>query len=180
MDDEETSYAKYFHDTFPRIADGFREYNGHPPTFTNQQVMQAILKLAMIRLSVPSLGQIATIKLLKNSADYTHKITAEYKRRRDVVSQGLQHIPGAKFSQSQGAFYQVVRLPIENAEEFIKFLLTDFNYRGKTILLSPMEDFYITRGLGRNEVRIAYVLEVKKLEEAMVILRVGLKDFLKK
>ena len=83
-------------------------------------------------------------------------------------------MPGVVCRQPQGAFYIIVKLPVKNAEDFVKFMLTKFQYQGKTIMVTPAEDFYVTKGLGRNEIRIAYVLNTKALKEAMMVLEKGL------
>ncbi|OGY44543.1 MAG: hypothetical protein A3J62_01075 [Candidatus Buchananbacteria bacterium RIFCSPHIGHO2_02_FULL_38_8] len=140
----------------------------------NKEVMWSILKFAMVRLSAPTLEQLGLIPMLKNSKPYTRKITAEYKRRRNVVYSALKKMPGVVCRQPQGAFYIIVKLPVKNAEDFVKFMLTKFQYQGKTIMVTPAEDFYVTKGLGRNEIRIAYVLNTKALKEAMMVLEKGL------
>ena len=144
----------------------------------NKEIMQSVLKLAMVRLSVPTLEQYGLIPLLKNSKSYTKKITAEYKKRRDVIYNGLSKIPGIECQKPQGAFYFTVKLPIKNSEDFIKWLLTKFSYQGTTMLLTPACEFYATKGLGKNQVRIAYVLNTKKLKLAMTILQNALKQYL--
>ncbi|MFA6322820.1 MAG: pyridoxal phosphate-dependent aminotransferase [Candidatus Buchananbacteria bacterium] len=145
----------------------------------NQEIMWAVLKLAMIRLSVPTLEQYGLIPLLKNSEPYTKKIKAKYQRRRDAVLQGLKKIPGVVAQKPLGAFYLIVQLPVESAEDFIKWLLTDFNYQKKTILMAPLAEFYVTPNQGKNEVRLAYVLNCQKLKEAMKILKMALNEYKK-
>lgn len=143
----------------------------------NKDIMWAILKLAMIRLSAPTLEQYGTIPLLENSGPYTKKITAEYRRRRDLVLAGLKQIPGVRTQTPQGAFYLIAKLPVKSAEDFIKWLLEKFSYQGKTLLLTPTAEFYITPGQGKNEVRIAYVLNCAALKEAMVVLKKALESY---
>lgn len=144
----------------------------------NKTVMTAALKLAMIRLSAPTLEQHALIPLLKNPRLFTRAIRQEYRRRRDVVVAGLRQIPGVTCYQPQGAFYLIARLPVKNSDDFIKFLLTKFHHHKQTILVTPAEDFYITPGLGRQEIRIAYVLNTKKLARAVALLKKGLNEYL--
>jgi aspartate aminotransferase len=146
----------------------------------NKDISWAILKLAMIRLSVPTLEQYGLIPILKNSGAYTKKITAEYKRRRDVVFEALSQMPGVECQKPQGAFYIIAKLPVKNAEDFIKFLLTEFESDKKTVLLTPAAEFYITKNIAKNEIRIAYVLNTKELKEAMVVLKKALEEYLKK
>ncbi|MFA6215646.1 MAG: pyridoxal phosphate-dependent aminotransferase [Patescibacteria group bacterium] len=144
----------------------------------NQEMMWALLKLAMIRLSAPTLEQYGLVPLLRNAKPYTKKITAEYQKRRDVVFSALSKMPGVICQKPNGAFYLIAKLPVKNSEEFIKWLLTEFNYNGKTVLLTPTAEFYITPGQGLNEIRIAYVLNPEKLKAAMLVLEKGLKKYL--
>ncbi len=143
----------------------------------NPAVMAAALKLAMVRLSAPTLEQYGLIPLLNNPRAFTRTITREYQKRRDVVIKGLRQIRGVTCYQPQGAFYLIAKLPVKNTEDFITFLLTSFQDKKQTILVTPAEDFYITEGLGRNEIRIAYVLNTKKLTRAMVLLKKGLAEY---
>lgn len=145
----------------------------------NKEVMASILKFAQARLSAGTLEQLALVPLLENSRGYTSKITKEYKRRRNVIAKGLAKMP-AVFKPAQGAFYQAVGLPVKDAEDFVKFMISKFNYRGKTVMVTPMQDFYITPGRGLNQIRIAYVLNIRDLKEAMDVLRRGLEAYLKK
>ncbi|MBM3256729.1 MAG: pyridoxal phosphate-dependent aminotransferase [Candidatus Liptonbacteria bacterium] len=140
----------------------------------NDSVMQAVLKFAQARLSVGTLEQKALIPLLREAHTLTVSLKKEYLKRRDAVYAALSAIPGVKCSKPEGAFYIYARLPVESAEEFVKFLIKDFNYKGETVAVSPMADFYITPGLGKNEIRIAYVLSVPKLKRAMEILACAL------
>ena len=96
------------------------------------------------------------------------------------MNDALKKMPGVLVSQPVGAFYQVAKLPVKNAEDFIKFLITEFRHKNKSVLVAPLEDFYVTRGLGRNEIRVAYVLNIKELKEAMEIFKKGLERYLKK
>ena len=144
----------------------------------NTEVMQSILKFAQARLSVGTLEQLGTVPLLENSKGYTTKITKEYKSRRNIVAEGLNKMPTV-FKPAQGAFYQAVGLPVKDAEDFVRFMINKFSYKGKTVMVTPMQDFYITPGRGKNEIRIAYVLNARDLKEAMEVLRRGLEAFLK-
>lgn len=144
----------------------------------NKNVMQSILKFAQARLSAGTLEQLGTVPLLENSRGYTSKITKEYKRRRNVVAEGLSRMP-AVFKPAQGAFYQAVGLPVQDAEDFVKFMISRFHYKGKTVMVTPMQDFYISPNKGKNEIRIAYVLNTRDLKEAMEVLKRGLENYLK-
>jgi len=143
----------------------------------NKEIIKAILKLAMARLAVSTVGQLATAKIITQSKKYIKIIIQEYKVRVEVLNKGLNKIDGIETCRAQGAFYQVVKLPVENSEDFIKFLITKFRYKNKTLLLAPMSDFYITPGLGKNEVRVALVTNIKELKEGMEILKRALAEF---
>ncbi|KKQ57351.1 MAG: Aminotransferase class I and II [Parcubacteria group bacterium GW2011_GWA2_38_13] len=144
----------------------------------NEDFMRAILKFAMVRLSAPTLEQYGAIPLLLNAPRLTKEVTKEYKKRRDIVYKGLKKIPGVFCTEPKGALYIIAKLPIANAEGLVEFLLKKFSYKNKTVLVTPAEDFYITKGLGRNEIRIAYVLNTKALKDAMDILQRGIRNFL--
>jgi aspartate aminotransferase len=146
----------------------------------NQELMANILKMAQARLAVPTLEQLSVISMLRAPKEYTDSVREEYQKRRDIVFQILQSIPGVVCSQPQGAFYIIAKLPIADSEDFVKWLLTDFSYHKKTVMVTPAESFYITRGLGKNEIRIAYVLNEKDTQEAMELLKKGLEEYLKK
>jgi aspartate aminotransferase len=146
----------------------------------NIEIMQSVLKFAQARLSVPTLEQFAANKIIANSSGYVNKIVKEYKQRRKVLIYELGKIEGVKFLPSQGAFYQSVSLPVKSAEEFVKFLISDFSYKKQTVMVTPMQDFYISKGMGANEIRIAYVINSKDLKVAIDILGRGLKAFLEK
>ena len=146
----------------------------------NQELMAAILKFAMIRLSAPTLEQYGLIPLLTNPKSYINKINAEYRRRRDVTYAELKKIPGVICQKPQGAFYILAKLPITDTEDFIKFMVTKFRYHGKTVLVTPAENFYLTKGFGKDEIRIAYVLPGQKIKEGITILHEGLKKYLNK
>jgi aspartate aminotransferase len=140
----------------------------------NKDVMYAVLKFAQARLSVGTLEQYALIPLLENSKKYTEQVRLEYKARCEVVYQALSKMPGVVVSRPLGAFYVYAGLPVDSAEEFVRFLIRDFRDNNETVMISPMPDFYITPGLGVNEIRIAYVLNTKDLERSMEILQKAL------
>jgi aspartate aminotransferase len=145
----------------------------------NKKVIEGATKFAQARLSVPMLEQLAVIPLLKNSKKYTQKIVAEYRRRRDTVFAALQRIPGLFCLKPKGAFYVIVKLPIDDSDNFAKWLLTDFSFQRKTVMVAPASGFYATKGLGKDEIRIAFVLSSEKLKKAMEIFKKGLKKYLK-
>lgn len=140
----------------------------------NKTLMKNILKLAQARLCVATLEQIGAAALYGLSDAYTKSVKSEYEHRRNIVYETLQKIDGVICEKPRGAFYVVVKLPVKNAEEFVIWLLEDFDIDGATVMLAPAEGFYGTQGLGVDEVRIAYVLEAKEMEIAMNILKEGL------
>ncbi|MDD5625743.1 MAG: pyridoxal phosphate-dependent aminotransferase, partial [Patescibacteria group bacterium] len=106
-------------------------------------------------------------------------VVNEYKKRRKVIVEVLSKIPGVEFKEPEGAFYIIAKLPVDDAEKFAKWLLTDFNYQRKTIMIAPGSGFYATEGLGKKEIRIAWILNRKDLAAAMGILKRGLEEYRK-
>ncbi len=143
----------------------------------NKEVMQTILKFAQARLSAGTIEQLATVPLLSSSSSYVNKIVKEYKSRQKVVAGGLQKIKGAVFKPAMGAFYQAVGLPVKDAEDFVKFMISKFQYQNKTVMVTPMRDFYISPNKGLDQIRIAYVLNTKDLKQAMEVLRRGVEAY---
>jgi aspartate aminotransferase len=136
----------------------------------NREVHEACLRMAQGRLSAPGLAQLVACGLSELPPDYSEAIVAEYQRRRDVLFEGLTRIPGVFLLKPEGAFYFIARLPIDDAEQFARFLLADFSKDGATAMVAPAPGFYATPGLGRNEVRIAYVLKEADLRASVAIL----------
>jgi aspartate aminotransferase len=145
----------------------------------NKKVIEGATKFAQARLSVPMVEQLAVIPLLKNSKKYTQKIVKEYKKRRDVVFTALEKIPGVFCLKPKGAFYIMVKLPIKDSDHFAKWFLTDFSWQRKTVMVAPASGFYATKNLGKDEVRIAFVLSVSKLKGAMEVFKKGLEKYKK-
>jgi aspartate aminotransferase len=145
----------------------------------NASVMESALKFAQARLSPPTLEQYGLIYLLKSSQyqNFVREMIAEFARRRDLVYAELQQMPGVLCPKPQGAFYTIVKLPVAEAERFTRWLLTDFSLDNETVMLAPAAEFYATPGKGRDEVRIAYVLNIDALKRAMKILREGLQVY---
>jgi aspartate aminotransferase len=143
----------------------------------NKEVLETILKFAQQRLCPPSLEQMAAIELFKVDENYFKTVNTEYKKRRDTIVKGLNAIEGVKCHLPKGAFYCMVQLPVENAEHFCKWMLSDFSYNNSTVMMAPGAGFYATENKGKNEVRIAYVLNSEALEKAVVCLREVLKQY---
>ena len=136
----------------------------------NADVYGAALRMAQGRLSPPGLAQLVALGATELGPDYAKGIVREYQARRDVLFEGLSRIPGVFLRKPEGAFYFVARLPIEDGEDFASWLLTDYAYDGATVMVAPAQGFYATPGLGRDEVRIAYVLKKEDLEASVRIL----------
>ncbi|MBL6603592.1 MAG: pyridoxal phosphate-dependent aminotransferase [Bacteroidetes bacterium] len=145
----------------------------------NSEFIQTCLKFALTRLSPPTLALIAANHAIKNSReDYIENVIMEYSKRREVVINELSQIDNIKFSNPMGAFYSIIKLPIENSEDFAKFLLTDFSYKNQSVMLSPASGFYSSENYGKDELRIAFVLNSEKLKNAIKIIKLGLKEFI--
>jgi aspartate aminotransferase len=140
----------------------------------NREFMDAILRFGQARLCPPTLEQWACCGMTDVPASYTQGVIAEYQKRRDVVSDALASIPGVVARKPEGAFYTCARLPVDDANAFAIFLLKDFHVDGETVMVAPLDGFYSTPGLGRDEVRLAYVLEEAKLRRAMRVLEAAL------
>lgn len=140
----------------------------------NKDVMAAAMKYAQSRLCPPVFGQYAAIGALDTPQSYFTEVREEYIRRRDCALKMLNDIPGVFAPMPYGAFYTVAELPVEDAEDFAKWMLTDFRLDGQTTMVTPALSFYKTPGVGKNHVRIAYVLEVPELEKALNVFAEGL------
>lgn len=144
----------------------------------NSEFIDTCLKFALARLSPPTLALIAANHALSSSDSYIKNVIREYYQRREVIIDELSKIDNIKFSNPMGAFYSIIKLPIENAEDFAKFLLTDFSYKNQSVMLSPASGFYSSENYGKDEVRIAFVLNSEKLKNAIKIIKLGLKEFI--
>ena len=143
----------------------------------NKEVISAALKFAQARLSPPGLGQIVGEASIDTPAQYFVDINKEYTSRRNYMVEALNKIPGVYCPKPKGAFYTVVKLPVDNADKFAQWLLEDFEYKNQTVMVAPASGFYSTPGLGKNEVRIAYVLKIEDLKNAMETLAEALKVY---
>jgi aspartate aminotransferase len=143
----------------------------------NCDIMKAALAYGQARLCPPTIDQLMAVKSVDLDDSYYSQVVGEYKNRRDVVLKALEQMEGVEYRVPNGAFYIVIKLPVKNAEDFIIWLLTDFHVDNETVMLAPAEGFYSTPGLGRNEARIAFVLNQEKTEKAMNILKKGLEKY---
>lgn len=145
----------------------------------NKELQQALLKFCQSRLSVATVDQIGAAALYTVEPSFYDQCKAEYRLRRDCVISGLRRIPGVLVEEPMGAFYVMASLPVDNADKFQRWLLESFDDRGETVMFAPGAPFYETPGSGINEVRIAYVLELPKLERAMELLGKGIAQYRK-
>ncbi len=143
----------------------------------NREVISTALKFAQARLSPPSYGQVAGEAALDTPSTYFKEVYAEYVERRDFMVEALNQMPGVLCPKPKGAFYTVVHLPVDDADRFSQWILSDFEYRNQTVMMAPASGFYSTPGLGKQEVRIAYVLKKEDLAHAMETLAEALKVY---
>ena len=143
----------------------------------NKAVRDAVMKFCQARLSPPLLGQIVAEASIDGTEEYSADVYEEYVERRKCLIDGLNKIPGVYSPIPMGAFYTMVRLPVDDAEKFCQWCLTDFDYEGETIMMAPGNGFYATPGMGRDEVRIAYALNIEDLKRAVVILEKALEVY---
>jgi aspartate aminotransferase len=143
----------------------------------NRQVMEATLKFAQARLCPPTVDQLAANACVYLPDEYFSQMVAEYQSRRDFVFDQLSRIDGIVCKKPAGAFYIVAKLPIADAEDFVIWMLKDFQIEAETVMAAPAAGFYATPGLGRNELRLAYILNLDDLNKAMHIFREGLKMY---
>jgi aspartate aminotransferase len=136
----------------------------------NREILDIALRFCQARLSVPTAEQLMVVPMLENGRAYSENLRGEYQRRRDAVFNGLARIDGVTPHRSEGSFYTMTRLPIDSCEEYAVFLLKDFALDGETVCLAPGEGFYVTEGLGVDEVRIAFMYDSDTLGRAMRIL----------
>ena len=143
----------------------------------NADVRRAVMKFCQARLSPPLLGQIVAEESIEGTEEYAADIYEEYVERRKCLVDGLNRIEGVYSPIPMGAFYTVASLPVDDADKFCEWCLSDFNYEGETVMMAPASGFYSTPGMGRNEVRIAYVLKKEDLQRALFILEKALEAY---
>ncbi|CAM4341639.1 pyridoxal phosphate-dependent aminotransferase [Zobellia nedashkovskayae] len=144
----------------------------------NKDVIKTALKFAQARLSPPTYAQIASEAALETPQSYFDAVKEEYVGRRNVLIEELEKIEGIKVGKPQGAFYCIAELPITDADDFAQWLLEDFRLNNETVMVAPAAGFYASEGLGKNQIRIAYVLDKENLKRAVNILKEALKSYI--
>ncbi|MCP4975624.1 MAG: pyridoxal phosphate-dependent aminotransferase [Maribacter sp.] len=143
----------------------------------NKEIIKTALKFAQARLSPPTYAQIASEAALETPQSYFDDVKEEYVERRNILMAELEKIEGIKIGRPQGAFYCIAELPIENSDDFAQWLLEEFRVNGETVMVAPASGFYASQGLGKNQIRIAYVLDKESLKRAVTILGEALKTY---
>lgn len=143
----------------------------------NKELMQQVTKYAQGRLSSPTIDQIGSAALYNVGPEYFDAVRVEYKSRRDTMVEGLSKIPGIIYSNPKGAFYCMAKLPVDNAEDFQTWLLTEYENNGETVMFAPAAGFYATKGSGVNEIRMAYVLKKEDIARAMELLKDAIEKY---
>src|SRR5690554_1255880 len=143
----------------------------------NKEVMQTAMKFAQARLSPPTYEQIASEAALETPQSYFDEVIVEYKDRRDTLIAELQKIEGVQVATPKGAFYCIAKLPVQDADKFAQWLLEEFEYNNETVMVAPASGFYSTKGIGLDEVRIAYVLKKEDLIKAVEVLKHALLQY---
>lgn len=140
----------------------------------NKELIKTVLKFAQARLSPPTLAQIASLAALDTPEKYFSDVIGEYQKRRNVLINELNKIPGIRVSTPKGAFYCIVELPVDDTNDFAKWLLESFSVNNQTVMVAPAQGFYSSKDIGKNQIRIAYVLNEKDLISAINILKKAL------
>ena len=143
----------------------------------NHELMATVLKFAQARLSPPTYAQLASLAALETPDSYFDEVIHEYDRRRNVLVEGLNAIPGVFCPKPSGAFYCVAELPVYDADAFCAWILREFSLEGETVMMAPASGFYSKPALGRSQVRLAYVLKEEELKKAVRILEAALKAY---
>jgi len=145
----------------------------------NKELISQIMKMCQVRLCVPTIEQLAAANLINTPKEYFINVKKEYEARRNIMFEKLSKMPGVICEKPTGAFYIVAKLPVKSGEDFAKWLLTDYNYDNKTVMVAPAEGFYATEGLGMDEIRLSYCLNTEALADAMDILEKALAEYVK-
>ena len=143
----------------------------------NAELRKTVMKFCQARLSPPLIGQIIAEASIEDTEEYSADVYDEYVARRKCLVDGLNKIPGVYSPIPMGAFYTVAKLPVEDADDFCAWCLSDFSYEGETVMMAPASGFYSTPGLGKDEVRIAYVLKKEDLQRALFLLEKALEAY---
>jgi aspartate aminotransferase len=143
----------------------------------NVQVRENVMKWCQARLSPPLIGQIIAEASLDTPESYMNEVYNEYIQRRDFLIEGLNRIPGCYSPLPMGAFYTVAKLPVDNADKFCAWCLSEFEYEGQTLMMAPASGFYTTSDIGQDQVRIAYVLNREDLAKALTVLEKALERY---
>ncbi|RRD95038.1 aminotransferase class I/II-fold pyridoxal phosphate-dependent enzyme, partial [Bacillus licheniformis] len=138
-----------------------------------------VMKLAQSRLCVATIEQVASAALVDTPDEYMEDSYNKYKTRRDIAYEALSKMEGVICEKPHGAFYVIVKLPIENAEHFAQWMLTDFSLNNETVMFAPAEGFYATEGLGKDEVRLSFCIDEEDTKRAMELFEAGLKEYQK-
>lgn len=146
----------------------------------NAEVRAAVLKFAQARLSPPLIGQVVAEASIETPQEYHKAVYDEYIARRNCLVEGLNKIPGVYSPMPMGAFYTVVSLPVDDSDKFCQWCLEEFSYEGETVMMAPATGFYATKGAGKNQVRMAYVLKIDDLKRALIVLEKALEAYNKK
>lgn len=143
----------------------------------NTDVIASAVKFGMARLAVATIEQTAIIPILKQAPTLIPPVVEEYRRRRDVVYEGLTAIPGVKTAKPEGAFYIICELPVDSTEQFAQWMIEEFEHEKETVLVAPAPGFYATPGKGEKEIRIAYVLSTDRLRRALELLKIAIEQY---
>ncbi len=143
----------------------------------NKEVINSAMKFAQARLSPPLFGQMAACASLDASIDYSEYVYKEYLQRRNILVEGLNKIPGVRSLVPKGAFYTMTKLPIDDCDRFCEWILGEFSYEGQTVMMAPGSGFYSSRYLGKDEVRLAYVLNQEDLKKALIVIEKALEAY---
>ena len=143
----------------------------------NKTVLETALKFAQARLSPPTYALLASEAALETPDRYFSEVISEYVERRNVLVKELEKIDGVKVANPKGAFYCIAELPVNDSDVFAQWLLEDFRLKKETIMVAPAAGFYSTEGLGKNQVRIAYVLNKEDLRKSVAILKAALTQY---
>ena len=143
----------------------------------NEELMNNLMKLAQARLCCPTIDQIVAAALYNLDPSYFDDIKKEYEHRRNVSVEALNEIEGIKYGVPEGAFYITAQLPVDNAEDFLMFLLTEFDVNGETVMFAPAGGFFGTPGVGQSDMRIAYVLNAEDMKAGINIIKEGIKAY---